>query len=53
MKHSYKFLLYIFILTVGLNTILPEAYMQVYMLFITHLGLMDSFKRNPGVIKPM
>lgn len=56
MKEAFKLFTLAFIVTLGLSTVLPEAYMEIYMLFITHYGLLDSLKRNPQmveVIKPL
>lgn len=55
MKETIKLLISALMLTLGLNSVLSESSMALYMLFITHYGLMDSLKRNPQmveVIKP-
>lgn len=51
MKHTLKLLVYAFIITLGLNELLPQTYKEVYMLFIARYGLMDSFKMNPQMLK--
>lgn len=51
MRYALKLLMYAFIVTLGLNALLPQGYMELYMLFITHYGLMDSFKRNPQMLE--